>query len=220
MTIARRLIILLTVPLVALAALGIFTRLQLAEIEKSSRFVAESRIVALATVGNLSRTSSELRVNLRTAVIATTDAQRIAAGAAFDEDEREVGRLLREYADGLILDDTDRRLLREYETLNQEWLINAKQILALANDHRTDDARGRFDGAFADLGARLSHVSNEWIAYDRQAAGAAGQGAIADIKGFEQRMFLADLAALLLTGLLGFVTFRRIVTPIRALDAS
>ena len=43
MTIAKRLIILLTVPLAALVGLGIFTRLQLAQIEAHSRFVAESR---------------------------------------------------------------------------------------------------------------------------------------------------------------------------------
>ena len=65
MTIAKRLIILLAVPLVALLGLGVFTRIQLARIEARSRFVAESRIVALATVGNLSRGFSELRVNVR-----------------------------------------------------------------------------------------------------------------------------------------------------------
>ena len=36
-TIARRLVVLLTVPLVALLGLGVFTRLQLAEIEERSR---------------------------------------------------------------------------------------------------------------------------------------------------------------------------------------
>src|SRR3954452_22876931 len=117
MTIATRLIILLTVPLVALAGLGIFTRLQLDHIEENSRFVAESRIVALADVGNLSPSFSELLVNLRTVVLATTGAQREAARAAFEDDAQDVGRLLKEYADHLIFDETDRRLLREYEAL-------------------------------------------------------------------------------------------------------
>src|SRR5688572_4896528 len=111
MTIARRLIILLTVPLVALVGLAIFTRLQLGHVEESSRFVADSRIVALATVGNLSRSFSEMRVNVRSFVLATTDAQRDAARAAFDQDQQDVKRLLREYADHSILDETDRRLL-------------------------------------------------------------------------------------------------------------
>ena len=53
MTIARRLVILLAVPLVALVGLGVFTRLEVAELEAKSRFVAESRITALAMLGNL-----------------------------------------------------------------------------------------------------------------------------------------------------------------------
>src|SRR5690349_11890443 len=109
MRIAQRLIVLLTVPLLALAGLGIFTRQQLNEIEASSRFVTENRIVALAAVGNLSRTFSELRVNVRSYVLASTDAQRQAALAAFEEDDQGLHRLLREYADHLILDDPNRR---------------------------------------------------------------------------------------------------------------
>src|SRR4029453_11934168 len=113
-TIAKRLIVLLAVPLVALLGLGLFARLQLAQIEARSRFVAESRIVALATLGNLSRGFAEMRVNVRSYLLATDDAQRTAARAAFDEDERDVSRLLQQYADGLVLGDKERRLLGEY----------------------------------------------------------------------------------------------------------
>src|SRR6185436_8090884 len=128
MTIAKRLIILLTVPLAALVGLGIFTRLQLAQIEAHSRFVAESRFVALATLGNLSRSFAELRVNLRSHLLATTDAQRTDARRLFDDDEQDVTRLIREYADGLVLGDKDRRLLDEYQNLSREWITGAKQI--------------------------------------------------------------------------------------------
>jgi len=105
MTIAKRLILLLMVPLVALVGLGVFTRLQLARIEADSRFVADSRIVALATLGNLARSFAELRVNVRSHLLATNDAQRAGARALFDEDERNVHRLLQEYGDDLVLGD-------------------------------------------------------------------------------------------------------------------
>jgi signal transduction histidine kinase/CheY-like chemotaxis protein/HAMP domain-containing protein len=220
MTIAKRLIILLTVPLVTLAALAMFTRQQLSEIERSSRFLTESRTVALADVGNLSRSFSEHRVNLRTVVLATTAAQRNAARAAFDEDAQDVSRLLQEYADHLIFDETDRRLLREYEALSREWMTSAKQIMTLGREDRTEEARGLFNDTFADLGSRLSRVSNEWIAYDRQAAAVAGEATIAGIDRFQWRMFVANSGAFLLTALLGLLTFRRIVTPIQALERS
>jgi two-component system, sensor histidine kinase and response regulator len=220
MTIAKRLIILLTVPLVALAGLGLFTRLQLGQVEESSRFLSGSRMVALAAVGNLSRSFSELRVNVRSLVLATTDAQRDAARAAFDEDERDVNRLLREYADQLILDDTDRRLVGEYQTLSREWLAGAKQVMTLAAQGRADDAVALLNDSVAAIGFRLSGVSTEWIEHARDAAGSAGAASIDDIERFQWQMLAGNTAALLLTGLLGFVTLRRIVTPIRGLEAA
>ena len=189
MTIAKRLIILLTVPLAALVGLGIFTRLQLAQIEAHSRFVAESRFVALATLGNLSRSFAELRVNLRSHLLATTDAQRAAARGLFDDDEQDVNRLIREYADGLVLGDKDRRLLDEYQNLSREWIAGAKQIMSLSNEGRGEEARALFNGSFAALGPRLSEVSNEWIAFDQEAATAAGQDSIAGIERFVRRVW-------------------------------
>jgi signal transduction histidine kinase/DNA-binding response OmpR family regulator/HAMP domain-containing protein len=63
-------------------------------------------------------------------------------------------------------------------------------------------------------------VSNEWIAYDQEAAAAAGAESIAVINRFRQNMLIANSAALVLTGILGFLTFRRIITPIQALESS
>jgi two-component system, sensor histidine kinase and response regulator len=220
MTIARRLLILLTVPLVALVGLGLFTGLQLATIEARSRFVAESRIAAMATLGNLSRAFAELRVNVRSHMLATSDAERTAARARFDEDERELTDLLREYADHLIVGNKDRRLANEYQTLSGEYVAGARQVMALGDQGRTADALAHFHHTIGPVGVRLSHVSNEWIAHDQQTATAAGTASIAGIERFQRQVVLATLAALLVTGVLGFVTLRRIVGPVRALDAS
>ena len=99
MTIARRLIVLLAVPLLTFFGLGLFMRAQLARIEDRTRFVAESRVVALARLGDISRSFTELRVNLRSQLLAKDDAERARARAAFDEDRAELSRLLVDYAD-------------------------------------------------------------------------------------------------------------------------
>ena len=122
MTIAKRLTFLLAVPLAALVALGVFTRHQLSTIEERSRFVAESRIVALATLGNLSRSFAEMRVNVRSYLLATNDTQRAAVRSAFDEDEREVSELLKEYADRYVSGEQGRRLLMQFHALGLEWI--------------------------------------------------------------------------------------------------
>src|SRR5215813_10606506 len=98
MTIAKRLVISLAVPLLILLGLEVFTLFELSRIESRSRFVAESRIEALATLGSLTRSFTELRVGVRDYVLATNQTQRASAREAFDEDEQDVNRLLQNYA--------------------------------------------------------------------------------------------------------------------------
>src|SRR6185503_13443402 len=65
-----------------------------------------------------------------------------------------------------------------------------------------------------------SKVSNEWIQQNDEVATAAGQDALATIESARRNMLIANSVAILLAGLLGFLTFQRIVTPIRALETS
>src|SRR4051812_3399377 len=87
MTIAKRLILLLAVPIVALLALAIFTRLKLHQVEDRSQFVARSRINALATIGNLSRAFADLRVEGRDFLLARDIAGRDSALVKFEASE-------------------------------------------------------------------------------------------------------------------------------------
>src|SRR4051794_29453274 len=105
MTIARRLLILLAVPLVGLLALGVLTRMQLENIEERTRFVAEKQVPSLAALGNISRSYAELRVDVRSFVLARNQVELAVARSGFDEREAELGRLLRQYADSLISDE-------------------------------------------------------------------------------------------------------------------
>jgi signal transduction histidine kinase/DNA-binding response OmpR family regulator/HPt (histidine-containing phosphotransfer) domain-containing protein/HAMP domain-containing protein len=220
MTIAKRLIILLAVPLVALLGLGIFTGLQLSKIEARSRFVMESRVEALATLGNLSRRFAELGVDVRSHLLATNEAQRTAARAAFDGDEGEVIRLLKHYADNLVLGDQGRRLLTQYHALGLEWIAGAKQAIALADQNRREEAIALLHGEITNIGEKLEKVSSEWIKNDEDQAHLAGQQAIEAIDQSRWEILVVNVLGILLTGLFGYFTSRRIIDPIQALDAS
>ena len=138
MTIAKRLIILLAVPLVALLGLGLFTRLQLSMVEDKSQFVAKIQIPSLATLGNLSRNFQELRVNVRNCLLATDQQEQGKARAAFEATEAELTRLLREYNDACISDEKDRRLLSDFQGAYRDWLVGARQAAKLAAEGRRD----------------------------------------------------------------------------------
>ncbi len=220
MTIAKRLMILLAVPLLALLGLGVFTRLELIKVEERSRFVAESRIVALALLGNLSRSFAELRVNVRSYVLATNVGQRTVARAAFDQNEQEVARLLQRYADELVVSNQGRRLLGEYQILSREYITSARRVMLLHDESRRDEAINLLNNQVTELGGRLSKVSAEWIGNNEEMATAAGKEAVTAIQMLRTRMLVADSTAILVTALLGYLTFRKIVKPVRSLEAS
>jgi signal transduction histidine kinase/DNA-binding response OmpR family regulator/HPt (histidine-containing phosphotransfer) domain-containing protein/CHASE3 domain sensor protein len=221
MTIAKRLVLLLAVPLLALVGLGAFTRWQLTTMETRSRFVAELQVPSLAMLGNISRTLADLRVKLRDQVLATSEAERVSARATFERDEGELDRLLHQYERSRISDDRDRQLLNDYRTQYRGWLDRAKQIMSLATAGRREEAHELLrDPGTWDLGDRLSSASVEWIRLNEELAQSASQNVVESITASRWRSLAATSAAILLTGLLGFLTFQRIVKPIQALDAS
>ena len=220
MTIAKRLILLVAVPLLALVGLGVFLRIQLAQIEARSRFLAESQIPSLAALGNLSRGFAEMRVNLRSLLLAADPAEQARARALFEEDEADVARLLEGYADALISSERDRRLLGEFRESSREWIAGAKQVMALSEGGRRQEALALLGGSVLDIGVRLSKVSREWIQHNEDLAAAAGKAAVDEIRESRWQMLAANATALLLTAVLGYLTIRRIVKPIRALESS
>ena len=221
MTIAKRLILLLAVPLVAIVGLAIFSRLQLSTIETRSRFVAERQVPSLAELGNISRGFAELRTELRNYVLDDNEAERARVGAKFDRHEADLASLLDLYARTLVSDARDRQLLDEYLRQHRDWIIRARAIMSLAAAGRRDEAVALLrDRATVDLAERMSAASEEWIRYHEALADSASRTALDSIETSRERMLRASVAAILLTGILGFLTFLRIVRPVRALDAS
>src|SRR3954469_22978780 len=102
MTIGKRLIVLLAVPLVGLLALGILARIQLSKIEDRSRFVADSQLASVAVLGNISIRFAEIRVNLRSFVLANDESQRAAARGAFEVDDQVLTQLLQQFSDSFV----------------------------------------------------------------------------------------------------------------------
>ena len=76
MTIGRRLIVLVGVPLVALLVFGVFARLRLAEIEERNRFVAETQLGSVAALASITAGFAELRVSVRNSLLAGDASER------------------------------------------------------------------------------------------------------------------------------------------------
>ncbi|MEO5716088.1 MAG: response regulator [Luteolibacter sp.] len=220
MTIAKRLILLLAVPLVALLGMGVFTRLQLSKIEERSLFVSKSRVVAMARIGDLTRNFNEMRIHLRGHVLAFTAPERAKEREAFEQNSVELHSLLNEYADHLVVSKPGRRMLVEYQTLSTVWMAGAREAMALSDRGEQEEATRLLDETLKSNGDRLSNISADWIRNNEEQAAAAGDETIAAINESRFKMLVSNSIAVLLTAGLGILTFRRIAIPIKSLETS
>ena len=220
MTIGKRLIVLLAVPLVGLLALGVLARVQLSRIEERSRFVAESQLASVTVVGNISRRFAEIRVNLRSFLLAADQSQRTAARAAFAEDQQALTQLLEQFSDSFVTDERNRRLFGDFRELSKKYVAEANTVMALAEAGRREEALADFNGTIVPIGFSLSKVSSDWIEYNREVGNRAERAVLDAINTTRSQIIAADLIAFLVTGVLGFLTFRRLATPIQALERS
>ena len=139
---------------------------------------------------------------------------------AFDDDDRTLTQLLQQFGDSFVTDERNRRLLGDFRTLSQQYIREARHVMALAEAGRHDDALAYFDATIGPLGVSLSKATSDWIEYNRDVGSRAARAALDAIENTRTQIIAADLIALLLTGLLGVVTFRRLVNPIQALERS
>ena len=221
MTIARRLVLLVTIPLVAFVGLGFLVRVQITRLESLSRFVVDVQVQSIAALGNILRSFEETRLSLRTFLLTTDDAGRREALSVLRERQAELNRLVARYADTLISDAEDRRMCLQFQDLVRQWSTETEKLIRLSAEGRDEEAKsGLLSGAMADMALRGPTTLQEWIRYNERLATTAGAAALSAIQEARRNLLIALSTAMALSAILGFVTFRRIVHPIRGLQTS
>lgn len=220
MTIANRLIILVAVPLAVLIGLGTLSRVQLAEVESRVRYAADMQVKSLAALASISRGFTEMRVYVRSHLLARNEIEQSKAKAAFAEGKANLSRLLQHYGDALISDAQDQRQLLDFRILADQWIASAENVMSLAAEGKRDEAVALLKGTVEGIGDRLGAVSKEWILHNEELAADSGKTAFDSIEDSRSNMVIAVVLALLLSGWLGLMTFRRIARPIQVLDGS
>ena len=214
MTIARRLALLPAVPILVLLALSGFIAYQLRGIHRQSRFISEMQIESLASLGNISRKITDMRVSLRNHLLAESAEEQRAPAASISKDREELPQLLAAYGDKLISDERDRRLYTEFRELSSEWAREADRLVALSAGARQKEARAALlSGYMPEVGDRLDLVLANWINHNQNLAKDAGQRAVLAIGESERHLLMATLIAVLLSGVLDILRFAESCTP-------
>ena len=108
----------------------------------------------------------------------------------------------------------------EFRNVSREWIVGAEGVMGMAEAGQRVAAITILNGPMAELAARLSTASHEWIEHNEALAASAGQASIDAIEDARRNLYFVIGGALAVAGALGFLTFRRIVHPIRALESS
>jgi signal transduction histidine kinase/CheY-like chemotaxis protein len=220
MSIAKRLIILLAVPLLIILGIGFSTRLEMNRIEESTRYMAESRVVALARIGDITRKFAEMAVSSRNSILETDPSLRAAMQAKADASRIEVRLLLADYAKNRVGSTQGVMFLREFETICEEWIVKVDEAKSLAASGRMDEAKTILSEQVTPRGERLSQITKEWTQLNESLASNAGKAAIGSIETSKRNQLVSVVGALALSGVIGWLTFRKIIHPIRALQTS
>ena len=220
MTIAKRLLILLSIPLATLVGLGVFMKVRLDQIEERGRFVAETQIASLKVAATILQTYQDLRSDARSYLLADNPDAQYKQLEGFERKRLEVTTLIRQYEDGLVAGDRDRRLTAEVRQRMGEWISGAEHAMSLATGGDQKGAVQHMTRTLAPLGQQVGTLMAEWMHHNEGLATAAGQATVIAIQKATRALLIAVVVAVVLTGALGLVTYRRIVTPLHALQHS
>jgi signal transduction histidine kinase/CheY-like chemotaxis protein len=166
------------------------------------------------------RSFAEMRAAERDDILATNELERAAIKGVFNREESSMNMLLDEYADNLVSDDRDRRMMDAFREAMRNWLAGARQVMALSAQGRRDEAREYLNSKVVILGDRVNEATTSWIQYNRQLADSAGNSALGSIEVYRHNMVIAASVALALSTLVGLITFQKIVRPIRGLQTA
>jgi two-component system sensor histidine kinase/response regulator len=220
MTIAKRMILLLAVPLVALLGLGLFLQLELKAIEDRARFVSKLQIPSLTSITKVTHAYAEMRIHARGYIMAPSPEEGANAMAEFNHAEMEFNRFIDEYGDRWISDERDRQLFGDYRNLTREWVVGARKAMAIWGEGRNQDAMTQIYGSLKELADRIGQTSGDWVRHNEVLAETAAEQAFAGILSARLKWWLASAGTVLVMGWVAFITFRRIAVPIRALETS
>ena len=222
MTISRRLTILLAIPLLALVAFGVFVEIQIGRVEVLSRFVVDMQIESVATLGKVLRRFAEARIEVRNYLLAQNPAEQERAAKALPQCR---GRLEPSVDASMARSSSPATKIEDCGMRSSTCTADGRRRPGRSSPWpatgRRDAAIDRmFTGTFPDLGLRATNVLEQWVDHNEHLASTAGNSSLTALANSRRNLLIVVGLVLLLSGIGGIVTFRRIVIPIRGLQKS
>lgn len=217
MTIARRLLLLLLVPIAGVLAIAIFNYTLSERIEAETRFVAEDQSARLVSLAELVQVVSDRRIQLRDYLRLDSPDARKAARDVFDKSQRKLDALISAYETNLIHSEAERAKFIEFRSLSDRWRIAADEVMALKDAGDNEQASELVTTTTAPIAQQISDHYQEWVTQEKMYSVQAGQETLATIRETRRNQVLGGIFVMVASALVGYLISRSISRPINAL---
>ena len=217
MTIAKRLYVLISVPVLIVVLLGLLIRNEVRQIDERSRFLAENVGPSLVLLAHLGHDVTKLAAGVNNHAQAEDPATEAESLAQADAAKHAIISAVRSYATVVAGPERGSPLLADYDELVTRWMTEADAILALSASGRKSEAALRCREVFDPITLRLFDQIDLWVSHAEALSARTREATIEDIATSRRDTLFAIIGTALAIGWLGTLLFRRIIPPIRVL---
>jgi len=218
MTIARRLALFATMPLLVVVALGLLSFTQLFIIGERLRGVVENHVPSLEAIADIKRLSASMRAGTRQGLIAADAHQKTQSRDADADARRQLADGFNIYDRTLTADETDRQLAAAARSAISEWTRAADRLQSLEDAGRREDALRLANDALGPLALRMDETMDAWSGHNARLARDSGRRSIDAADEAMVALPIAVVLVVIATGLFGWWTYRRVIDPVRGLQ--
>lgn len=220
MTIAKRLYVLMTVPVLLILVLGVVMWRQLANIERLSGFLTDKVTPGLAQLAHINHDVTRLGLSISDNTHADSFQDRAANRASFTTARASIAAALEIYAANYVAEDDERILLEDFRHTSRVWADLAADILDLSDAGKPAEANRLLHTEFEPLTVRMLDCFDRWIAYNEGMAARSRSAVASGMDAAREQLILTTAGMILAVGWLGALLFRQIIPPIRALRSA
>lgn len=217
MTISRRLLIVVAVPLLALVVLSAVGYREFSNVAPRTRKIARVDIPSLVVIGRITRNLGDARVLVREALLSPVQGNQALIAKLSDKRVRLADDFVlynREY----IGDETDRLMMHATRELMDRWFAASDQILAHAGAGRQKEALQYKDDYLIPLAPQLDNRFSAWADYNAKMAFDSSDVILRGANRASLVFIVTSSLALFVTAIVGWWAYRRVVDPVQSLQ--
>jgi signal transduction histidine kinase/DNA-binding response OmpR family regulator len=217
-TIARRLALLLALPLLAMIGITIVALVNMFAIRDIVSSLTDGQIPRLSQASQITHLYTNCRRSVRNHLLNKDKELQARDEKGFITDKREIENIMALLEKDMPADNPQRLELLQIHGMLSDWFELGSRIQALHSGGKSREAQKFLSSEFDPQANRIAEKINIWVGHINDEARQKGASTIGTIAGAKRNILFSGLAALLGAALLGFITYRSVVNPLRMLQ--